>query len=143
MVSRIYWIEGNFNISLRNLKDNKYNSLLLTFQIGLHIDDLDVLKFIQRKLNCGHISISGSKCNYFVNDQVSLIYVILPLFNYVQLNSSKYFHYLIFEKAVNLIKNKAHLSPTLPLLLSLNFVEGRGVRGAAQLRRLDLWGKVS
>ena len=114
MVSRIYWIEGNFNISLRNLKDNKYNSLLLTFQIGLHIDDLDVLKFIQRKLNCGHISISGSKCNYFVNDQVSLIYVILPLFNYVQLNSSKYFHYLIFEKAVNLIKNKAHLSPTLP-----------------------------
>jgi len=118
MVSRIYWIEGNFNISLRNLKDNKYNSLLLTFQIGLHIDDLDVLKFIQRKLNCGHISISGSKCNYFVNDQVSLIYVILPLFNYVQLNSSKYFHYLIFEKAVNLIKNKAHLSPILPGYLS-------------------------
>ena len=103
--------EGNFNISLRNLKDNKYNSLLLTFQIGLHIEDLDVLKFIQRKLNCGHISISGSKCNYFVNDQVSLINVIVPIFNYVQLNSSKYFHYLIFEKAVNLIKNKAHLSP--------------------------------
>ena len=46
--------EGNFNISLRNFKDNKYNSLVLTFQIGLHsplgLDDLEVLKFIQKNL---------------------------------------------------------------------------------------------
>jgi hypothetical protein len=103
--------EGNFNISLRNFQDNKYNSLILTFQIGLHIDDLDLLKFIQRKLNCGHISISGNRCNYFVNDQASLIHIILPIFNYAQLNSSKYFTFLIFQKAVNLIKNKRHLSP--------------------------------
>ena len=34
--------EGNFNISLRNYKDNNYNSLILTFQIGLHIDDLSM-----------------------------------------------------------------------------------------------------
>jgi hypothetical protein len=55
--------DGNFNISLRNFKDNKYNSVLLTFQIGLHIDDLELLKFIKGKLNCGHISISvGGAC---------------------------------------------------------------------------------
>ena len=53
------YADGNFNISLRNFKDNKYNSVLLTFQIGLHIDDLELLKFIKGKLNCGHISISG------------------------------------------------------------------------------------
>jgi hypothetical protein len=103
--------DGNFNISLRKFKDNKYNSVLLTFQIGLHIDDLELLKFIQRKLNCGHISISGSKCNYFVNDQASLIHVISPIFNHVQLNSTKYFDFLTFDKAVNLVKNKEHLSP--------------------------------
>jgi hypothetical protein len=80
--------DGNFNISFRNFKDNKYNSVLLTFQIGLHIDDLELLKFIKGKLNCGHISISGSKCNYFVNDRASLIHVISPIFNYVQLNST-------------------------------------------------------
>lgn len=102
--------EGNFNISLRNLKDNTYNSIVITFQIGLHIDDLSVLKFIQTKLNCGHISISGNKCNYFVNDQKSLINIILPVFNHIQLNSSKYYQYLIFEKTVTLIKNKKHLS---------------------------------
>lgn len=102
--------EGNFNISLRNFKENKYNSLLLTFQIGLHIDNLDLLKFIQAKLKCGHISVSGSRCNFFVNDQTSLIYVIQPIFSHVKLNSSKYFQFLIFEKAINLLRNKNHLS---------------------------------
>jgi LAGLIDADG endonuclease len=103
--------EGNFNISLRNLINDKYNNVILTFQIGLHIDDLNLLQFIKKKLNCGHISISGSRCNYFINDQNSLINVILPIFNFVKLNSSKYYQYLTFEKAINLIKNKKHLSP--------------------------------
>jgi hypothetical protein len=103
--------EGNFNISFRNLINDKYNSLILTFQIGLHIDDLNLLIFIKENLNCGHISISGSRSNYFVNDQASLINVILPIFNFVKLNSSKYYQFLIFEKAVKLIKNKKHLSP--------------------------------
>jgi hypothetical protein len=102
--------ESNFNISLRNYKDNKYNSFVITFQIGLHIDDLPVLNYIRSNLNCGHISISGNKCNYFVNDQYSLINIILPIFKTVQLNSSKYYQFLIFEKAVNLIKDKKHLS---------------------------------
>ena len=31
---------------------------MLTFQIGLHIDDLFILEYIKNKLNCGHISIS-------------------------------------------------------------------------------------
>jgi hypothetical protein len=102
--------EGNFNISLRNFKENKYNSLILTFQIGLHIDELELLKLIQKKLHCGHISISGNRCNFFVNDQYSLIHIILPIFNFVKLNSSKYFQFLIFEKAVNFVNNKNHLS---------------------------------
>ena len=103
--------EGNFNISLRNYKDNNYNSLILTFQIGLHIDDLEVLKFIQKKLGCGKISISRNRCNFFVNDRASLINIIIPVFNFAGLKSSKYYQYLVFEKAVNLIKNKIHLTP--------------------------------
>jgi len=102
--------EGNFNISLRNFKDNNYNSLVLTFQIGLHIDDLEVLKFIQKNLGCGKISISGNRCNFFVNDRASLINIIVPVFNFIELKSSKYNQFLVFEKAVNLIKNKDHLT---------------------------------
>ena len=89
--------EGNFNISLRNYKDNNYNSLILTFQIGLHIDDLEVLKFIQKNLGCGKISISENRCNFFVNDQVSLINIIIPVLNLIKLKSSKYYQFLIFN----------------------------------------------
>lgn len=119
---------------MRNLKDNKYNSLVLTFQIGLHIDDLYLLKLIQSKLNCGHISISGSRCNYFVNDRASLINVILPIFNYVQLSSSKFFQFLTFEKAVNIIKNKDHLSPKGKLEIIKCYYEMKNVNITSRSR---------
>lgn len=92
------------------MKDTHYHSVILTFQIGLHIDDLHVLKLIQKNLCSGHISISGSRCNYFINDQKSLIHIVLPIFSSLPLNSSKYFQFLIFKKAVNLLTNKVHLT---------------------------------
>ena len=100
--------EGNFNISLKKLTENNYLSAMLTFQIGLHLDDLIVLEYIKKKLNCGHISISGNKCNFFSNscfckhiaasksNKESLFNIILPIFNLVKLNSSKYFQFIIF-----------------------------------------------
>lgn len=109
--------EGNFNISFRNFNGVRYNSVILTFQIGLHINDLDTLKYIQRKLNCGHISVSGMKCNFFVNDRDSLIYVILPIFSYVTLQSTKYFQFLIFKKCVTMIADKAHLTEQGKLIM--------------------------
>ena len=79
----------------------------------LHIDDLKVLELIKQKLQCGKISISkaSNKCNFFVNDRYSLIHIIVPLFNYVQLNSSKYSQFKVFEEAVNLLVDKVHLTP--------------------------------
>lgn len=47
---------------------------------------------------------------FFIKDKSSLINIILPIFNFVQLNSFKYYYYLIFEKVVNLVKNKYHSS---------------------------------
>ena len=61
-------------------------------------------------LKCGHISKSNNKVNYFVNDLNSLLYVIIPIFNYVNLNSSKYHHYNLFVEAVELKKNNKSLS---------------------------------
>jgi hypothetical protein len=83
---------------------------MLTFQIGLHIDDLFILEYIKNKLNCGHISISGKKCNYFIKDKDSLLQILLPIFNFTKLNSSKYHQFIIFEKIVNFINEKKHLS---------------------------------
>jgi hypothetical protein len=60
-------------------------------------------------LKCGHISKSKDRVNYFVNDINSLLYIIIPIFEDVNLNSSKYHHFLLFRKAVLLTKDKNHL----------------------------------
>jgi len=63
-----------------------------------------------KTLQCGHISKSQNRINYFVNDINSLLHVIIPIFDYVNLNSSKFHHYELFKKAVLLTKDKSHLS---------------------------------
>lgn len=39
-----------------------------------------------------------------------MINIILPIFNYVQLNSSKYYQFKVFEEAFKLLKDKSHLT---------------------------------
>jgi len=102
--------EGNFNIKITGLTENTFKNVQFTFQIGLHKDDEPVLNYIMNTLKCGHISKSKDRINYFVNDRDSLLHVILPIFDSVNLNSSKYHHYVIFKKAVTLVKDKSHLS---------------------------------
>ena len=102
--------EGNFNIRITGLAENTFKNVQFTFQIGLHKDDEQVLNYIMNTLKCGHISKSKDRINYFVNDINSLLHVILPIFDYVNLNSSKYHHFVLFKKAVTLAKDKSHLS---------------------------------
>jgi cytochrome c oxidase subunit 3 len=102
--------EGNFNIKLNDLTNNSYKNVQFTFQIGLHEDEEEVLNYIMNTLKCGHISKSEGRLNYFVNDINSLLYIIVPIFEYVNLNSSKYHHFDLFKKAVFLTKDKSHLS---------------------------------
>lgn len=101
--------EGNFNIKLTGL-ENTFKNVQFTFQIGLHIDDIETLQYIKDNLKCGHISKSGNRVNYFVNDINSLINVIIPVFTNFSLNSSKFHHFMLFKKAVLSTKNKFHLS---------------------------------
>lgn len=114
----LHWVtdsEGNFTITLRNKDDNNrispYTSVprqqrswpaMLTFQISLHLDDKKALERIKNKLQCGKISVSetNNKCNFFVNDIFSLVNIIQPIFDNVQLNSSKNFQFQAFSKAV-------------------------------------------
>ncbi len=102
--------EGNFNLKLTDLKDNTFKYVQYTYQISLHEDDIEVLKYIMNTLKCGHISRSKGKANYFVNDLNSLLYIIIPIFNYVNLNSSKYHHFVSFAKAVELKRENKKLS---------------------------------
>ena len=101
--------EGNFNIKLNNLNNNTFKNVQFTFQIGLHEDDREVLSYILNTLKCGHISKYKGRVNFFVNDLNSLLHIIIPIFDYVNLNSSKYYHFELFKKAVFLTKDKSHL----------------------------------
>lgn len=102
--------EGNFNIKLTGLSDNTFKNVQFTFQIGLHKDEIKVLEYIMNTLQCGHISKYQNRINYFVNDRDSLLNIIIPIFDYVKLNSSKFHHYELWKKAVLLTKDKSHLS---------------------------------
>ena len=61
-----------------------------------------MLNYILNTLNCEPISKSKDRINYFVNDRNYLLHVILPIFDYFNLNSSKYNHFVLFKKAVTL-----------------------------------------
>ena len=63
---------------------------------GLHIDDIETLQYIKDNLKCGHISKSGNRVNYFVNDINSLINVIIPVFTNFSLNKVSF---MLFKKA--------------------------------------------
>lgn len=102
--------EGNFNIRLTNPSDKTFKHVQFTFQIGLHKDEIKVLEYIMNTLKCGHISKSNDRINFFVNDINSLLYVIIPIFNYFNLNSSKYHHFVLFKNSVSLTKDKSHLT---------------------------------
>jgi hypothetical protein len=101
--------EGNFHISLKKFTSTNFIKPQLTFQIGLHINNLNTLKLIQSKLHCGLISKSNNRCNFFVNDIFSIVHVIIPIFDFFKLNSSKILVYNIFKIAVELMANKQHL----------------------------------
>lgn len=102
--------EGNFNIKITGLYYDTYKNVQFTFQIGLHADDRKVLEYIKDNIKCGHISSSTNRVNFFVNDKLSLKHIILPIFNYVNLNSSKYHQFIEFEKAFNIVISNNHLT---------------------------------
>ena len=121
--------EGNFIITLRDnpsfkiekmdilsfddekLKIKNISKFVnLTFQIGLHIDNLNTLKIIQKEIKCGNISISKNRCNFYVSDFYSIINIIIPIFNYFHLNSTKYSQFIVFRNAAELIRSKLHLT---------------------------------
>jgi uncharacterized ubiquitin-like protein YukD len=72
--------------------------------------DLKTLKFIQKELRCGNISVSKNRCNYYISDYYSIKNIIISLFEYFQLNSTKYTQYIVFKNAAELIYNKSHLT---------------------------------
>ena len=64
---------------------------------------------LQKYLGIGKVYKNRNGVIYVVKSIEELVSVIIPLFDYVSLNSSKFHHYELFKNAVLLTKDKNHL----------------------------------
>lgn len=103
--------EGSFTISLRN-KSGSYTYCEARMAISLHKKDIDTLKYIQAYFSGkGSLIRHGEdslQCVITSIDQLSTL--VIPHFDNYPLISQKHADYLLFRKAVLLIKNKEHLT---------------------------------
>lgn len=90
--------EGSFNIYCTR---NKFYSF--SFQIKLHIDDINVLYYIQKTLGIGKVykSKSSPSCKFIVYKQ-SEVRKIVTIFSNCTLNSSKSLNFIGWVEAFNL-----------------------------------------
>jgi hypothetical protein len=59
--------ESNFSIVLYKNSDGNILSATFRFTIELHVDDIEVLNYIKRKLNIGtNIAVYGNSCKFTV-----------------------------------------------------------------------------
>lgn len=92
--------EGNFYIRRRNLNTAAYS---FKFSIGTHIDDVDMLNFIQSTLKIGKVYTTGKVAQYEVYD-IKGVQKIIEIFTQHPLNSTKLLNFLDFKRAFELYK---------------------------------------
>lgn len=87
------------------------------FSISLHNRDKKLLEAIQRTLGVGKIYKHGQDSIQYRASSLSNLQVIIEHFDKYPLITQKQADYILFKKAVDLIKNKEHLSltPQAPL----------------------------
>jgi hypothetical protein len=103
--------EGCFSVYLRNKsKGSTYCEARIS--ISLHKKDLETLKCIKAYFNGkGSIVKHGEdSLQYVITSIDQLSTLVIPHFDNYPLISKKYADYLLFKKAVHLIRNKEHLS---------------------------------
>jgi len=105
--------EGSFTISpILNKETDKVEVFSFKFTIGLHKDDLGVLKTIQNKLCMGKIYSYTDKY-IFVVTKMDEIKDLISIFSKYNLNTSKYLDFSDFKIAFTLYQKREKLSDVL------------------------------
>lgn len=98
--------ESNFIINTLWKNDKvSVSKFAFMFKITLHIDDQNVLKIIQRKLNIGNIRIYKNECIFNVTDKKG-IEKLIQIFDKHSLNTTKCLDYADFKKAFIIYNNR-------------------------------------
>lgn len=103
--------EGCFYIGISPDSRSSLNyRVKLTFQIGLHKKDEELLNLIKSYFGVGTINkLAGDSVIYRVTS-IEDLQIILDHFDRYPLITQKYKDYLLFKQAYELIKNKEHLT---------------------------------
>jgi hypothetical protein len=99
--------EGNFYIRRRSGGTGVYS---FKFSLDVHLDDKDMLIFIQKTLGLGKVFISGSVCNYEVYDLKGTAKIIEIFTKYSFLNSTKLINFLDYKKAFELYRSSKKIT---------------------------------
>lgn len=99
--------DGSFYVSLRLNKKIRFG-----FNIGTHINEIDLLYAIKRYLDCGVVENKVTWCRYIVEGNNDLRNRLMVLVDPVGLSGSKSINYDVFQKVMNLYINKEHQTPT-------------------------------
>jgi LAGLIDADG DNA endonuclease family protein len=97
----------------------------LRFSIGQHSRDISLLEGIVVFFGCGYVVnyTQRSVCEFIVTRTEHLANKIIPFFDKYPIVGSKYFNYLDFKSALDIIKNKEYLNP-----------DGKGLEKILQLK---------
>ena len=99
------WLQG-FTDAAGIFQIEKQNEKwLLVFKLSLQSYNIRLLYFIKKRLGVGTIKDDSNYCTYIIRDSKKLNDIIIPIFEDYPLLTDKYFYFLKFRKAYNLLKN--------------------------------------
>lgn len=92
--------DGSFSIIRQG---NKFN---LVFKIGQSSYNLRLLYYIKKQLKAGSVYVEGDNGHYRIRDRKIINQVIFPIFDKYPLLTTKYFNYIKFKDAYQILENQ-------------------------------------
>lgn len=105
-------VDGEAYFGVLRLKSKISKAVGTVFVIELHIDDLNLLYFIQKRLGMGIVTLRKDKNSaiFRISDSSDLKILITNFLEKFPLNGYKYLDYLVFKEILEMKLNKQHLS---------------------------------
>jgi len=97
--------ESSFMIQPVLDSNNVIRKITWKFSIELHIDDLEVLKYIKSNLGLGNIRINKNKCIFTITDSEGTN-MLIAIFDKYNLNTTKFLDYLNFKESFLLYQRR-------------------------------------
>jgi len=102
--------EGTFYVNVRERSDRPGYIIQLIFKVSQHIRDELIIRSLIEYFDCGNIYKDKDMVTYRVQKFSDIDNKIMPFFSKHRIGGVKYLDYLDWCKAVELVKNKDHLT---------------------------------